>query len=129
MPGRRQILFCANDDEYRKEGLDLEPSRFSSRMKPAKIAYAVQSDREDMLQIAAHELAGRKRAFVTETVVGPSVGEAHRLSSGFQNAFVADGGAADVASEIPHDRFPGAGGSSIYPPAFAPDRVRNLGVE
>ena len=116
-------------DDDGKEGLDLEPSRFSSRMKPAKITYAVQSEREDMLQIAAHELVGRERAFVTEAVIGPSVGEAHRLRSGFENTVIADRGAADVASEIPHDRFPGAGGLSIYPPGFAPDRVRNLGVE
>jgi len=129
MPRGRRRFLDANHDDDRKEGLDLEPSRFSSGMKPAKIADAVQSDREDMLEVTAHELVGRKGAFVAETVFGVSVGKAHRLRSGYQNTVIADRGAADVASEIPHNRFPGAGRLSIYPPGFAPDRVRNLGVE
>jgi len=129
MPQGRRRLFDANDDEDGQESLDLEPSPFSRRMKPTKIADAMQSDRQHMLQIAAHELVGRERAFVTEAVFGPGVSEAHRLRCGFQNTFIADRGAADVASEIPHDRFPGAGGPSMNPPGFAPHRVRNLRVE
>lgn len=129
MPGGRRRFLDANDDDDSKKGLDLEPSRFSGRMKPTKIAHAVQPDWEHMLEVATHKLVGRERAFVAEAVFGAGVGEAHRLSSGFQNTVIADRGAADVASEIPHDGFPGAGGSSIYPPGFAPDRVRNLGME
>src|SRR3954464_12320717 len=99
MPGGRRRFLDANDDDDRKEGLDLEPSRFSSGMKPAKITYAVQSDREDMLEIAAHELVCRKGTFVTEAIIGPRVDEAHRLRSGYENTVIADRGAADVASE------------------------------
>src|SRR2546423_10458298 len=100
VPRERRKFLDANDDHDRKEGLDLEPSRFSSGMKPAKIADAVQSGWEHVLQVAAHELVGRERAFVTEAVFGPSVSEAHRLRGGGQNAFVADRCAADVASEV-----------------------------
>jgi len=129
MPRGRRRFLDANYDDDRKEGLDLESAGFSSRMEPAKIADAVQSGWEHVLEVAAHELVGGERTFVTEAVFGAGVGEAHRLWSGLQNTFVADRGAADVASKIPHNCFPGAGGSSMNPPGFAPDRVRKLRVQ
>ena len=72
-------------------------------MEPPEISHPVLAGREHVLEISPHELLGAERAFAMFTALGVGVGKAHGLIVGFDDAFVADRGAADVAGEILHD--------------------------
>jgi hypothetical protein len=62
MPGRGWFGLRADHDEDSEEGLDFEASSFGCGVEPAEVADAVESGRQDVLEIAAHELIGGERA-------------------------------------------------------------------
>jgi hypothetical protein len=59
-------------------------------MHPAKIAHAVLTRRQHMLQITPHELVGRERALTPFLGLRIGVLEGHRIIVDRDDAFVAD---------------------------------------
>jgi hypothetical protein len=126
--GRCIRVFAYNNDD-REERLDVHAPGLSRRMHPAKVADAVLSRRQDMLQIPPDELVRSERAFLFLLRGGIGVPKRHRLIVRVHDPFVADRGLADVARQIAHDVLTGASVGKMDPPAFAPHRVANLRMQ
>ena len=126
MPGRRRIKRCAHDNDHGQEGFDFQAPGLGGGMKPTKIAHAVLSHGQNVLQVAAHKLRGPESTFTACAVFRGSITKVHVLTARLQDPLVANGGATDIAGQITHDRLTGARGLSMYPPAFPPGGVGNL---
>ena len=98
-------------------------------MKPAKITHAMLAEGKHVLEVAAHKLGRAQGAFAPRVVFGRGITKADKLIGGFQNAFVTDRGATDVTGQITHDRFARARRLRMHPPAFPPNRVRDLRMQ